>query len=354
MKQEPHVFGKDLLGRILRCFIWNEPFPPDAWPEQETAALLARIGRTNLMGVLQSVLPPDRFEETAGSTAAAAKFTRGHIVEGLKKQKAAADLSAQFASAGIPHAVLRGVAVARDYPEPLARWMSDMDVLIPHEAREEVTALFEQQGIAVDARLRSQRVYRFQGVKTEVHERLLTPNRFAHQNRMFSDWPQQVQTVSAGSAGSLCVLNASYGLISDVLHALTHHDLEKLLYGVDFACRIVHGGPDWPQVLDWVRRARVQGYFSFSLGFAGWILGSRFLDCLPPAEVDAIRQIPPQAYLPFWKRAVRDDSPQSFLARRYRVFRCTDTADLRFKLAWRMCFGEDARKLFRMINHAPR
>ncbi len=336
------------IREVLLSFIYQRPFPDTSISSLNLAAIRKMTG--HCLGVLQHVVPEEHFKIITMSETSAVRLQSVHSADYLKKEKVSAGLSGLLAGKNIPHAVIRGVATASCYPVPAVRSMSDIDILIPADCRDAVSDLLAKQGVPVSEHLRSQRVYLYKGIKIEVHERLITPNRFALQNAFFDDWPAHVKKIPAGNSGNICVLSPEYGMVADVFHALVHHDLEKLIYVADIACRIRHDNLDWKEISDLVKRLGIEDYFSFTLGYTAWILGPQFLNELPPWLAEKINRIGSESYIPFWMRTSGCDSLGNFLSRRRQMYLLTESKTIRFKLAWRMCFGEDFHKAIQYMG----
>jgi len=329
------------IRAALACFIQQKPFPRELSIDGvDIVSLREAASRGYIWGILQLVAPKNHFERITLD----GDILRSTRVSYLTKEKVSVELSEILSAGNVPHAILRGIATAANFPDPSVRVSSDIDVLVPLESMAIVDQLLREKNAVAITRLRSQMIYKIRGIIIEVHERLMTPNRLFAQNAVFSDWPNHIRKIAIGNSGSIYALDAEYALVADVLHAVVHHDMEKIIYVVDISCQALDEKLDWDVVSDLVKRLSTEEYFVFTMGYVGWVLGDWFNCTLPSEWAKHTRGINVCDFEPFWKRASGCDSLSAFLARRWQIYRRTSSATLRFKLAWRMCFGEDMKK----------
>jgi hypothetical protein len=133
------------LGAVLAGQLLPVECPPDRWPAIRAAALQHGLAPMLLWTLQQASPEMVKTPEWEPIRQAA----REAVVHHLLLEQAQAQLAGVWQAAGIPCLWLKGIALAATvYPRPDLRPMSDLDVLVPFEAREEALTLAQQQGYA--------------------------------------------------------------------------------------------------------------------------------------------------------------------------------------------------------------
>lgn len=169
-----------------------------------------------------------------------------------------------FDTTGIEAVAMRGVVLAnRDYGSPEERSMRDVDILLHADARSAVLRNLTLTGHTPIERLRSQEVYKIDGVVLELHWSLLTAKRY--RNCIDEGAWLKLRSPLQTQDGRLYVLPRENELIGLVLHAFIHHELGILRQLLDIALFITDEKLDWPRVAKWCHDTRLTRMFALSL-----------------------------------------------------------------------------------------
>ena len=172
----------------------------------------------------------------------------------------------------IPAVALRGVVLAHSvYCDPMLRPMTDVDILVPNSASEELLQLREKYFWSSFKRLRSQYVLTLNRTKVEIHLSFLTPKRYKN-IADFNFWLDNQRTISTPK-GFLDCLSPEHELLGLVFHWYIHHELEGYLKGIDIALLILNNSVDWDYVVWWCKRYALTRIFCFTMAYVNFLFG---------------------------------------------------------------------------------
>lgn len=211
----------------------------------------------------------------------------------------------------IPAAVMRGTALSHwVYPDPSLRPMSDVDILVPSWAADRVVPGMTRHGLELDEVPTKQFQYRVDGIKVEIHWCLV--KRGLHTGT--DDWLEDLQPVSVGKH-RLTRLSADHELLQLVTHGFMHHEVDTILKAIDIALVARSGEVDWPNVVDWCRRAELLDVLCFTFSIVDHLLELDLSSIL--AESGIAPRVQPLGSLdPYLVRILGEDRRHAFLLRR--------------------------------------
>ena len=322
----------DWLRRALGEYAKTRQFP--AIPADADADTLCRVVEAlGLEGFLyQAEIAAPPWRERATQT----------LLANLRALHATTTLFRLLETARIPAAAMRGVVLAhRDYATPAERAMRDVDILCPATARPEILRILSAAGHEHAAVLRSQDVFRIEGVTFELHWALLTSKRYRGcvgegawlaARRPF-DTPE----------GRIFTLAPEHEFFGLVLHACVHHELSIFKQLLDIAIFMARNELDWPRIADQARQKGLSRLFALTLGLT---------DALFLLEADACRHFPlpgaMQKRLPALMRLFfGQDGLREYAARKAAMLYAAETPERRFRQILGLFSAAEARDLCR-------
>lgn len=220
---------EQILLQAIRKSLWKQPadFPADT----DWDAVLKEAEEQTILGIVAPVAPKAVQERWKSKTCAVtAAFLRIlHAQDALCKLLKAND---------IPVVILKGMASAIYYPDPLQRSMGDIDFLIPLEHFDRAKSLLAQNGYAIREKLNYPRHIdlRKNGVSFEMHRY------FSHTDVDIEEdiikGVQQAETAELYGYQFPVLPESTRGLV--LLAHLAHH---------------IKSGLGFRQVIDWMQYA---------------------------------------------------------------------------------------------------
>jgi hypothetical protein len=254
----------DMICSAIGSFVKKVKPPPLPsgldWPRLERIG-----GRNSVMPILLSILdnsqvPKDMVRRWRQLSVGAELFYQ-------RAKKAAIKVCRIFEEEGIPAVVLRGMALTQSvYADPALRPMVDVDILVPESVRQVLPQIMKKQGFVAKLTLRSQFVYRIDGVVFEIHWSLLTPKRY--RNIVDSATWLESRRLIRTDDGALYCLSPENELLELVCHSFIHHEVNNLLQLLDIALVSNLNALDWDYLVSWCRDASVTRLFFFTVGLA--------------------------------------------------------------------------------------
>jgi hypothetical protein len=141
--------------------------------------------------------------------------------------------------------------------------MSDLDILIRPEDKERLFGILSAVNHYPIKYLRTQLVYKIQGVTVEIHWSLLTPIRY----RAEFDAAELLEAAETRflPQGSVKVLAREQELIELIAHGFIHHELHGFPQLMDLAFFLVRPDLNWDYLSNWSRHHHLTRMFIFSL-----------------------------------------------------------------------------------------
>jgi len=196
-----------------------------------------------------------------------------------QSEKATAFIFKVLKAEGIPAVAMRGMALTQwVYSDPVLRPMTDIDILIPSEARYNFVTNFEKHGLDCKRTLRSQFVYEIDNAKIEVHWSFLTPKRYRSASN-FENWLDTRQEFITHSGPIYC-FSAENELLDLVCHAFIHHELNTLLKLTDIALVASSQDLDWDYISEWCEASSMSRLFTITLGLIDYLFDLSLLENL--------------------------------------------------------------------------
>ena len=267
------------------------------------------------------------------------------LLANLRALHATAALFRLLEAARIPAAAMRGVVLAhRDYASPAERPMRDVDILCPADARPEIVRILAEAGHEHAAVLRSQDVFRIEGVTFELHWALLTSKRYRGciderewlNNRQPLDTPE-------GRIFTLAPEHEFFGLI---LHACVHHELTIFKQLLDIALFLAQDELDWPRIAEQAGERRLGRMFALALGLTDALFLLDAPACRHFPLPAAMRKRLPALVRPFFGQ----DGIREYAARKAAMLFAAETPERRFRQILGMVSAHEARDLCRHVR----
>lgn len=227
------------LGGLVSQQIAPHDVPASAWPDLITLAMRHGMAPMLLWAVKQSA--PELVTEPLWTPVIRARWqSAAHMI---RLDAACKQVTAALEAAQIPALWLKGIALAHTvYPQPSLRTMSDLDVLVPYEQREQALAvvqglgyhffpqranLFGSSNLAEHLQFHH---YQLRGglydsITLELHFHLLMPYRVLPYNKLAWFWSQTRQ-IHNGSR--VRILQPEAHLLYLIAHALIQHGEAEL------------------------------------------------------------------------------------------------------------------------------
>ena len=155
------------------------------------------------------------------------------------------------------------------YPDAGIRPMRDVDILVQAD-RETVRTAMRSLGCEPEEVLRTQDVFNLNRTIFEIHYAFLTTRRFrtALDSHFFLQTAQEKTTIDGQRHRCLSL---DRELISVVTHAYIHHGFDRMMPLVDIALLMRRPEIDWPFIVGWSRRQKLDHIFHFSLAFVNYL-----------------------------------------------------------------------------------
>jgi hypothetical protein len=260
MKETPTLHQ---LGALVSRQIRPQDMPPEAWPEVIGAAFQHGLAPMLLWVTKQDA--PDIVTEPLWSPVIAT--THSMAIRYVTLDAARKQVSLALEEAQIPALWLKGIALAHTvYPQPVLRPMSDLDVLVPYEQRENALRIveglgyhfYEMTGQLVGPEkilhLNLTHHYHLKGgindsVVLELHFRLLgTNNKLLPLDKLLWFWSQ---TAVLQNSSQFTIPQAEAHLLYLCAHAILQHGEEDTLLRQYFDLHqlITHTTMNWEKVI---------------------------------------------------------------------------------------------------------
>lgn len=196
--------------------------------------------------------------------------TKGIVLQSYRLLFAGRDMVERLDRAGIPVAVLKGVAAARSYPEPELRKAGDIDLLVEPERLEEACKILEESGCRVAERqlaLHHVVLYTKEGVEIEVHTMLAEP----FDNEQINSYLKRLLPECLEHVVWRQIMGVEFPVLNYGCHAyeLLLHMLQHFLrsgFGLRFLCDWVLlwredvPKPERRRYLELVEKSRLKGF----------------------------------------------------------------------------------------------
>lgn len=141
------VTTTDVLLRILRNALWQEPIPAVLIPSRNLKQLLALAKEQTVTGLVCSTLMDSRNAITLDRRDAAELYATYQDLQNRNKlvNDELLSLSHLLNRHSIRYAVIKGQTIAAHYPEPLARTSGDIDFYVHPEDFDQACAVIEKE-----------------------------------------------------------------------------------------------------------------------------------------------------------------------------------------------------------------
>lgn len=271
---------------------------------------------------------------------------RESTVRYARSLSAASDLANHLQAADIPIAYVRGIAIAEHlYPSPELRPMTDIDVVMRPEDKEQLQSALQNRNVSLAKRLRSQFVYVHQGTLFEFHWSLLTPKRYRAlvPNARLLQFRQPRST----TMGDIPVLRPELEIIGLCLHAYAHHDLSEVRHLVDLGLFLQQKEIDWTLLKTLCHEFKMTRMVGFALFVAATLTGAP----LPPTPLS---HAVPKAF-EHWMHAhanmiFRPPSLADFLAIKQEQFWMAECWSSKLRQALRLLSKDELRQFVGCIK----
>lgn len=302
------------LGALVSQHIGPKDIPQEAWPALISAALQHGLAPMLLWITKQGA--PDIVTEPLWTRVITT--TRNAGIQYVALEAARSHVGAALAAAQIPSLWIKGIVLAQTiYPQPVLRSMSDLDVLVPYEQRENALRIVEGLGYRFYETngdlMSSQKAlelnltlhYHLRGgindsVMLELHFRLLsTDNELLPLDKLEWFW---TQTTTLQDGGQFTILHPEAHLLYLCAHVILQHGEEEtsLRQYFDLHLLITNTLVDWDNI---VEQAAVLGWrYAVERALS---LAVRYFSTPVPAAVFAELQRSRPRHDPMTGRAVR-------------------------------------------------
>jgi hypothetical protein len=288
------------LGALITRKITPQSVPDDDWQRILSEALHHGLAPMLLWTAKQAGL--NHMDHPTWTLVL--NWSRQAAVQQALYDLAQAEVEAAFVQAGIPVLWLKGIALAHQfYPQAALRPMSDLDMLVPYERREEALALAQQLNfdfyvddshmIGFDEILNRKlgHHYHLRGgigdrVVLELHYRLLGIDLTLITPEQMAWFWQQQQTVN-GPYGSFQTLKPDAHLLYLCAHAILQHGLTVtvLRQFLDLHQILTQEDLDWPALV----QSAVDLKWTFAVEQALQISQGFFDTPVPPGVLEELR-----------------------------------------------------------------
>ena len=149
----------------------------------------------------------------------AEEFERSFYMEvhrAVNRRKLLAAIHCAFNENGIPYILIKGTEIARFYPQPELRTMTDSDILVHYADKERAHALLLSMGFSFD----NDWGYWKEGLHFELHDRLLY-DEAVNPERMKA-WTERVWEYAEPEEGVRYALSNEFHLVFLLLHLRKH------------------------------------------------------------------------------------------------------------------------------------
>jgi hypothetical protein len=249
-----------------------------------------------------------------------------------------------FAEIQAPATVLRGLAIGRQfYPDPAQRPMTDVDILVAPRSVGDIRSRLAQAGIQPVKSLedRGKYIYIIDHTLFEIHWSFITPKRYRH-IREFENWLDLRQKVTLKN-GFFYRLPTEQELIGQVVHAFTHHKLNRLLHLVDIALMINQAPINWEYINNWCRQTRLTRVFAFTFGYVSHMLGIQLPDAAPVMRHH-------RAFEAYASYTCGRDTPRLYLRRATAAMQVAQRPLTRIQQALRFLAFREMSYFFRLVR----
>ncbi|GAB4338333.1 MAG: hypothetical protein Kow0089_10200 [Desulfobulbaceae bacterium] len=338
------------LRETLSCFVREErlpSLPPDIDPRLAREAV-----RSRNLGPLLGSCPQDSSipEQTREQWRRERMNT---MLRTMAAVKTAAAVTKTAAKAGVAVAAMRGAVLAQTlYPDPGARPMHDVDLLIRPEDRQAFLAAMAARGHHPAEHLRSQYVFSLNRVTVEVHWQLLSNKRY--RDRLDSGVLVGSARPLPTPAGDLYRLDDRWELIGMVLHAFTHHNLGQIYSLVDIGLFMRNKKDfDWSEIARWSRENSIGRMMALTLGFVDHLFGLGMEERILSQFDAEIRQVA-RCYPPYLEQALDRITPASHLALKRSQFLVAESIGGKGRELLRLFSRRELRFVFDLLTGGPR
>lgn len=292
------------LGALVSQQLNPKDVPPTAWPEIIAAAIQQGLSPMLLWVTKRSA--PEIVTEPLWTPAI--MTARGTGIQYVGLESARKQVNAALDAAHIPSLWLKGIALAHTiYPQPSLRSMSDLDVLVPYDQRQDALRVVEGLGYhfyetngqlitpqeMLDLDLTHH--YHLKGgmndsVVLEVHFRLLsTDNDLLSLDKLGWFW---TQTSTVQNGGQFTILQPEAHLLYLCAHAILQHgeDVTSLRQYFDLHQLITTTPVEWDKVIE---QAAVWGW-SYAVERALYLATRYFSTPVPDAVFTELRKNHPE------------------------------------------------------------
>ena len=250
------------MRRVLSAYIQNRSAPHDPVNESDWIRIEQVVRVHGLEGIFLHALkgvqvPPeiaDRWQ----------KRTMAVLFENLRSLRTAIELFSILDDNSIPAVAMRGLSLAhKDYVSAGMRSMGDIDILIRPEDQDGFLRACQEAGFLPEDVLRSQYIFKIDGVRFEIHWSFLTAKRYRdliESRSMFSS-----RRSFTTQEGRIYCLSDENELIGLVMHSFVHHDLSVLKQLLDIAIFMVKPEMDWGYIKGWCETANLSRMFGLTL-----------------------------------------------------------------------------------------
>ncbi len=206
----------EYLISLLRSILRSEPAPlPDSMRDTDPGLLFSLAEAQGLSSMAYCAL--HRLDLPAEGLAQFEKAHRAYVTVGAMQEVEYYRISAAFCSSGIDHMPLKGLFTRTLYPEPLMRYMGDLDILIRSEDSLRIRDVMQGMGYRCDRLLtRDDDVYSKNGIVVELHRKL---DADGLKNPSYYDEPWRF---ALPACDHLFAMKNEDGYLYTVAHAMKH------------------------------------------------------------------------------------------------------------------------------------
>ena len=169
-------------------------------------SLYSLAKKQQLCGILYAQTKADVFERSF--------YTE--ILHAVNRQRLLADIHCAFTKNDIPYILIKGTEIARFYPQPELRTMTDSDILVHYEHKEKAHKLLLSLGFSFD----NDWGYWKEGLHFELHDRLLYDE--AVNLDSLKAWTGHVWEYARPEDGTRYAVSGEFHLVFLLLHLRKH------------------------------------------------------------------------------------------------------------------------------------
>lgn len=260
---------RDFFVDVLRSFLLRRNPKMNLSDDLDQSRLFSLLLHHNVGPLFKYILPegelPDNIQD---------ECTKLHMYSfsmNIKALRIVSKLFERLDIAEVDAVVMRGLTLAHSlYPDPGLRPMHDVDILISPNSRDDFVRLMQDEGHVPVERLRSQLVYRIDGITFEIHWWLLTAKRY--RTVIESSLLLKNKKTLTLPDGRFYILSSEDELIGLISHAFIHHDCSRLTSLIDIALLIKRYDIDWNYIVSFCRRSHLTKMFFVCLAFVNDLL----------------------------------------------------------------------------------